>query len=226
MVRKIQKQNPESGQSLIETIAAIFVLTMALTSALGLAIYVASTSSVNSNEIIATNLAREGVEVVRMFRDTNWLASEAKGNGGFELEECNHDTATFCYPKAYQNVPSYANTRDLGTDGNYRLVFTDFNPPVWNLSFTQNYDLYLQANGSYTNNNNGTSSNFARMVSFSRNTNPPYSSDHDSYVLVVKSIVAWRGKNCPAFNSNQDLNLLNSKCKVVMEERLTNWKNY
>jgi len=226
MVRKIQKQNPESGQSLIETIAAIFVLTMALTSALGLAIYVASTSSVNSNEIIATNLAREGVEVVRMFRDTNWLASEAKAGGGYELEECNQASATFCYPRAYHTVPSYSNTRDLTTDGNYRLTFSASTPPIWDIDNTQNYNLYQQADGSYTSNSNGTNSNFARMISFSKNTNPPYALAQDSYVLIVKSIVAWRGKNCPAFNSNQDLSLLNSKCKVVMEERLTNWKNY
>lgn len=64
----------QQGQSLIETIVAIFVLTTGLVSGLALAIYSFGASSDILERITATGLAREGVEVVRRMRDSNWLA--------------------------------------------------------------------------------------------------------------------------------------------------------
>lgn len=67
---QIKKQ---SGQTLIETMSAVFILIMGVTAALGLAIYANSSSTMISKQIIATGLAREGVEAVKNMRDTNWL---------------------------------------------------------------------------------------------------------------------------------------------------------
>jgi type II secretory pathway pseudopilin PulG len=61
------------GQTLIETLVAIFILVMGITAAVGLAIYAFSTSTNVTKQIIATGLAREGLEAVRSIRDTNWL---------------------------------------------------------------------------------------------------------------------------------------------------------
>lgn len=63
----------QAGQSLIETVVAVFILVMGITAALGLASYSLGASTNVSKQIIGTGLAREGLEAVRNMRDTNWL---------------------------------------------------------------------------------------------------------------------------------------------------------
>lgn len=63
----------QAGQTLIETLVAIFILVTGVTSALGLAVYALSTSTGIVKQIVATGLAREGLEAVKHMRDTNWL---------------------------------------------------------------------------------------------------------------------------------------------------------
>ena len=46
---------------------------MGVSSAVGLAIYAFNSSSSVTKQIIATGLAREGIEAVKNMRDTNWL---------------------------------------------------------------------------------------------------------------------------------------------------------
>lgn len=212
----------QAGQTLIETIAAIFLLTMALTSAIGLSIYAFSASTISQKQVIATSLAAEGVDVIRMMRDSNWLAGAAKG-GSYDLKNCPDIGDKPCYQKAYEKVPPY-NNYDLNT-GNRRLSF-DVTSRVWSLSNTQNYDLYLQGNGTYTHSNNGTTPIFARMINISLNSAAPFSNQNSNQELIVKSVVAWRDKKCPNFNSNQDLLALVSICKTMTEQHFTNWKDY
>src|SRR4051812_47761986 len=61
------------GQTLIETVAGIFILVMGITAAVSLAIYALGASTNITKQIIGTGLAREGVEAVKNMRDTNWL---------------------------------------------------------------------------------------------------------------------------------------------------------
>ena len=211
----------QTGQSLIETIVAIFVLTTALTTGLGLAIYSFTTTSLSQNEIIASNLAREGVEVVRAMRDSNWLAGDVKG-GNWDLTSCPDIGGKFCYPRAYQQVPPY-NHYDLNS-GNQHPTF-DASSASWSLDNQPKYDLYLQPDGTYTDNSNGTSV-FGRMINITFNTNSPYTNQNSNQEMIVKSIVAWRGKNCATFSTNTDLLALATSCKIVVEEHMTNWKDY
>ena len=211
----------QSGQTLIETIVAIFILTTALTTALGLGIYAFATATTSRNQIIASNLASEGIDVVRMMRDSNWLASDAK-QAAWDLTLCN-DINKQCYPRAYSKVPPY-NNYDLNA-GNQTLQFTP-GTNAWSLgSVGGSYNLYLQADGSYTDNVSGAST-FARMINISFNSAAPYTNQNSNQEMIVKSVVAWRGKNCTNFNPNQDLLALTSNCKIVVEEHLTNWKDY
>ena len=69
-----QKLNStQTGQTLIETVAAIFILVMGITAAVGLAVYAFGNSTNITKQIVAVGLAREGVEAVKNMRDTNWL---------------------------------------------------------------------------------------------------------------------------------------------------------
>lgn len=217
----------QTGQTLIETIIAIFVLVTALTTGLGLAIYAFGTSSLTQNEVIASNLAREGAEVVRMMRDSNWLAADAKG-AAWDLTACADIGNKLCHPKTYQKVPGY-NLYDLDAGNpniaqNYRLIFNP-STSIWSLGGTASYYLYLQADKTYTPTPNGNSV-FARMINISFNSAAPYTNLNSNQEMIVKSVVAWNGKNCTAFSTDQDLLSLSTTCKIVVEGHLTNWKDY
>lgn len=82
MKNSLVKKINQRGQGLLELIVAIGIITGALMSILTL-----TTSSVGQAEesgtmIVASNLAREGVEVVRNIRDTNWLVGNKKWDSG------------------------------------------------------------------------------------------------------------------------------------------------
>lgn len=217
----------QKGQTLIETIVAIFMLTTALTAGLGLAIYALSSSANNTNQVIATNLAREGIEVVRGMRDSNWLAGDALG-GSWDLQPCldlDASGSQMCYPRTYQPSPPW-NNYDIVSPSNRQLQFT-IGTKVWNFDSTPSYNMYLQNDGSYTHTNNGTFSTYARAVVITQDsTGPDYTNQHSNWELKVRSVVAWRGKGCTDFPTNQNLDTLNTKCKITLEERLTNWKDY
>lgn len=61
------------GESLVETLIAVFVLALAATGSLALILTAMWTTEKIEDRVIATNLAREGLEAVRVIRDTNWL---------------------------------------------------------------------------------------------------------------------------------------------------------
>lgn len=217
------KNNKQLGQTLIETIGAIFILTTALTSALGLTVYVLSNSNTSQNQLIATQLAREGTEVVRMMRDSNWLAGDKKdpdGSQNWGLQLCS-DIGKLCYPSALSKIPSY-NQYDIKA-GNRYLSFTPVTK-TWALNNGSSYALYLQSDGSYSNIANGTSI-YARKITISLNHNAPYTNSNDNQEVTVTSTVSWTNKHC-ATPQNNDPSNATSNCKVVVEQHLTNWKDY
>ncbi|MFA5135076.1 MAG: type II secretion system protein [Patescibacteria group bacterium] len=63
----------QSGQTLLELIIAITVLVVALVATIVLIVTSINASREARNKLIATNLAREGVETVRNVRDSNWI---------------------------------------------------------------------------------------------------------------------------------------------------------
>ena len=70
LLKKIKKIN---GQSLVETIVAVGIMIVGITAVLTLAVISLSVSGVSKQNIIALNLAREGIEITRAVRDTHWL---------------------------------------------------------------------------------------------------------------------------------------------------------
>lgn len=223
----------QQGQTLIETIVAAFILTTAVVTGLGLAIYSLSLSKTSANQIIATSLAREGIDVVRLYRDSNWLLAEpdpaqADPDITDDLQSCPDLGGRFCYPKVYDGPFKDLNqaTYPAFGNGSYRV---SFNPStrVWNMETVANYDLYLQADKTYSHNPNGFSS-FARQIkiNFLPITDGTCSAPCNNRIISVESIVAWRGKNCAEFVGGDDLETLNTRCKILVEEQLMNWKDY
>lgn len=72
-----QKQHIERGQGLLEVIMAIGIIIIGLVGTITLILWTIAVGNVSQSQIVALNLAREGVEVARSIRDSNWLAMDS-----------------------------------------------------------------------------------------------------------------------------------------------------
>jgi len=73
-----QQQNTrcEVGQSLVEMVIAVAIILTGLVGVLSLTVSNLTGATENEARIVASNLVREGIEVVRNIRDTNWLKGQ------------------------------------------------------------------------------------------------------------------------------------------------------
>ena len=63
----------KKGQTLLELIVALSILIVALVATIVLIVSSINAGKQDRNKLIATSLAREGIETVRNIRDSNWL---------------------------------------------------------------------------------------------------------------------------------------------------------
>jgi prepilin-type N-terminal cleavage/methylation domain-containing protein len=96
--------------TLIEIIVAISVMTIGILGVYALVPKVIGITSANTNIFIAYQLAREGIEIVRNIRDTNWLQGLAWNegltgcSGGCEIDY--NDSSLVSYQDRYLKVDS------------------------------------------------------------------------------------------------------------------------
>jgi Tfp pilus assembly protein PilV len=211
MRNKIVTNDHQLGQTLIETIVAIFVLTAGLISAVGLGAYSFRSTDNASKQVVGTALAREGVEVVQNIRDTNWLTAAP--------EECNYmGQGQFCHEAWLDGIGGEIEVGDWGIDMNASTG-------AWQFSTPSNSGLYYNpTTGIYSTVQNSGSrrSIYSRRISIARDTTtPPFSGSNP--LIVVTSTVWWTGNKCLPTNNPATLA---ESCKVVLQLNLTNWKNY
>lgn len=72
-----------AGQGLLELIIAVGVIASSVVATLALILTTLHLAEVSKGQILAANLAREGIEIVRAVRDGNWLGHDA-GLAGVE----------------------------------------------------------------------------------------------------------------------------------------------
>ncbi|MEK7637054.1 MAG: hypothetical protein AAB402_01510 [Patescibacteria group bacterium] len=65
--------SPKPAQTLLEAVLAIGVILVATISATTLIVTTISAGQSSEDKIVAANLAREGVEIMRGIRDSNWM---------------------------------------------------------------------------------------------------------------------------------------------------------
>ncbi len=78
---------PLTGFTLIEIMVAIAVMSIGVVGVYSLVSTVAKASAINSDRFIASELAREGMEIVRNIRDRNWLRWD---NWDSDLDACDN----------------------------------------------------------------------------------------------------------------------------------------
>jgi len=67
--------NNKKGFGLVEMLMSMTILAIALVALMTLMTHLIRAAKINENKVVALNLAREGVEIVRNIRDTNWLTA-------------------------------------------------------------------------------------------------------------------------------------------------------
>lgn len=73
------------GQNLLEAVIAIGVIMAAVLGSSSLIISTITAGQVSQNRVVAANFAREGIELVRSMRDSNWLKIEQNEKVGGAL---------------------------------------------------------------------------------------------------------------------------------------------
>jgi len=221
----------QKGQTLIETMVAIFVMVMGITAALGLANYSLNASTSIRKQIIGMGLAREGLEAVKNMRDTNWL------NGQLQANCFNYPTSTAvanCYHD-WLNPSGGYNFQLSTTPRSYRLAFDATASSIngyWTLSPQLGNAWALDnstdpTKGFYVS-NAGLSGNsgFYRKITITPDITAPFnnqtSGSYDWPRLLVEAQVWWTDKNCPVSAAWPGAN----KCSVQLQTYLTNWKTY
>ena len=71
----------QSGVGLIEAMVALLILTVGLIPVLAVVSSSNNLSALIRNNLIAANLAQEGIEVIRGLRDENWFSGQSFDNG-------------------------------------------------------------------------------------------------------------------------------------------------
>ncbi len=215
----IKKTAPNSqlGQTLIETVVAVFILVTALITATGLAYYSFRSSDNSSREIIGTALAREGIEGVKNIRDSNWQSGT--------LSAC--DSEIGAGRKCYLTWNAGLNAGDYAVDYNANSNNWTVTPAINLQSYELNFDASTgnPSSGTYSTQNPPNGSGFFRRINIAYDTTAPFSST--SPRLIITATVWWTSRSCPfSAGDNASLAALPASCKVALVMHLTNWKNY
>ena len=102
-----RKRKKEAGLTLVEVMVSLLLLTSGLIPILGVIISSVALSTRIKNNLIAANLAQEGVEVVRAIRDKAWFddaAFDRDLTDGDYLISWNSDTLTAYDSNAYVKI--------------------------------------------------------------------------------------------------------------------------
>jgi len=151
------------GYTLIELIIAIGVFTLGIMGVLGLAVSNYHDSQDNVDRVIAINLAREGLELIKNVRDSNWLRIDGNQLCGFS--PCTWDSG-------FDNVSDYMVMAYNDSDGwpNFLIDCNQSIESCVNGYITSNagVKLYINGFGNYDHDNTGNSTKFSRVIKISK----------------------------------------------------------
>lgn len=152
MLFKINNYKKNSGFTLLEMLIALSVISVGVMAAFTLSIANLNTTKANYQRVLAANLAREGIEIVRNIRDSNWL----KIQSNFDCDENSANGTQLCAwdRGLYQNksIVDYNFNGDLGDEIDYDSSVEDcFNAANTCKLKEDNTHLYQHVSGTDTN---------------------------------------------------------------------------
>lgn len=160
----MNKKNFTSGFTLLETLVAVFLITIAIVTFLGSAARGITTTRQALNRVNAQLLAQEGIEIVRNIRDNNAISLPpvpfATGSGILNQNFCSPSGCTF-------DIGSISTQ----TGGNCGSITSSC------------AKLYTSASGLYSHSAGGTLSPFSRLITITQ--------DGTSDAAKITSTVQW-----------------------------------
>ncbi|MFH1546082.1 MAG: prepilin-type N-terminal cleavage/methylation domain-containing protein [Patescibacteria group bacterium] len=199
------KIKSRKGETLVEVLVALVLLVVGALSALRLLGLASINNQITKERVIATNLAREGLEAVRNIRDTNWLRFAGERRtcwNNLEASECLDDNSDGIPNQVIEYEKEYLAKFD---NDNFR----------WELDAAgltnrldlrngldasdSDYRLQLNANGVYNHDAAGTDTIYFREI-YTEYIEPDQSlatvDEEGANILRVTSKVEWydRGK--------------------------------
>lgn len=142
---QLRKIKEPQGFGFLEMIVALGVIITGVISGLTLTTYNLASSSASESRLVAANLAREAIEVIRNKRDSNWLAA-ALWHSGIINQAGNYRVITSFDPAA-NSWQTTDQTVDLDACADCQLY-------------------YDQASGVFSHNVAGQPTNYKRLASF------------------------------------------------------------
>jgi Tfp pilus assembly protein PilV len=163
MINKIiLTKNRKDGFTLLGTLIAAFIAVVVITALMMMISQVYRSGRTSKNQFIATNLTKEGIELVRNMRDNNWLHyPEAGQDFATEILWRGEATDTLC-----PGGTSCANLRSI-CDGDFTIDAKDLDLRLKTVSGTST-KLYLDGNNVYTHaSTSATETIFSRSINIS-----------------------------------------------------------
>lgn len=217
----IFKSKNQSGQSLVELVVAIGVITVGLFSVWNLFISNFNGEQEAGARILSTNLAREGLEIVKNIRDSNWLAienNETCSYNGVLYDPCNWDSG-------------------LNGDGNGVIenifsenVYIDYSSVN---SLTDNKTrIYQNPSGLYSHDSSGRATTYRRLIEMKNICCADIDMDLKCDDLSIDFSVKDYSITCPASELKVGLDVKSTVSWVIngqsrdtsVQERIFNWK--
>ena len=158
-----------SGFSLLGVVLAVVLMTSAIIVVTRLMAQSSVIGSTSRDIFIAANLGREGLELVRAVRDTNWFLEPSDGR---------HWTHGLCSDAVSGN--EFTETRFFTLDS---AAVRDLDP----VGSDAESELYVSSNGEWGHAVNGHPTPYQRVISVDCRNKDIY--------IEVESIIAWAGRN-------------------------------
>ncbi len=132
---------------MIEMLIALMVISVGLMSAMAIVYSNLALVDRDTDEVVAVNMAREGVELAKEVRDSNWLAGADFDTGLYAVGDSTNYTGTSAWIGQAGTVPSFDFTANAITDAGARVFL-------------------INGGTFYGQGTSGTSTPYARLITF------------------------------------------------------------
>ncbi len=128
MLEKLKSHNLKKGFTLIEVFVAISILSIGLVGAFGVLPVMIKNHSMNADSFLASQIANEGMEIVRNIRDSNWLFESDWKTGlmacGSGCEIDYNDNALATYQNRFLKLGNGFYNYELGENSKFKRKIT------------------------------------------------------------------------------------------------------
>ena len=228
----------QRGFTMVEIIVALTLVAVGILATASVASVTVRAGTDNANRVIATNLSREGIELVRNIRDSNWAIQAWSAQTG---QPANSANAWDCYPSSPESAiaapfPCGPNPRlGLGTEtifavsarldglGAPYLEVANGNQNIKSATFRLCQD--PQSKRFYSNQGGGacpSGPTFFRQMRITKGKDLATSTGTPTYSLRVQSYVTWIER--ATVGTGGPIADRNLRAAIVLEEYITDWQ--